>query len=86
MTAGSKTLLTPLSFEMAGAGSPMKLEDFRINAPSAGFAIAKPTLHDWRKKYLTNSNRFPAAVGHGASVALTEDQESLLAGFVLHRR
>ena len=86
VTAGGKTLLTALSFEMAGAGSPMKLEDFRTQASSAGFAIAESTFTDWRKKYLTNSNCFHDAVGHGASVVLTEDQESLLTGFVLHRR
>ena len=71
---------------MAGAGSPTKMEDFRTKAPSAGFAIAESTLHDWRKNYLTDNNRFHAAVGHGASAGITEDQESLLAGFVLLRR
>ena len=86
MTAGGKTQLTALSFEMTVAGSPMKLEDFRTQASSAGFAIAESTFTDWRKKYLTNSNCFHDAVGHGASVVLTEDQESLLTGFVLHRR
>ena len=71
---------------MAGAGNPMKLEDFRTKAASAGFAIAESTPRDWRKKYLANDNCFHAVVGHGVTVALTEEQESLLTGFVLHRR
>lgn len=45
MTAGGKILLTALSFEMAGAGNPMKLEDFRIKAASAGFVIGESNAY-----------------------------------------